>query len=181
MKHRVQESEARIQPRHWTSGCAWTRKLETGGDADGSHRGGRAPERWAKAGGRAGLSKRKWAGRLKFARFGPLKGAKNRLRPPSPTLIFPGGAWNRYGKRSAGVLEYWGAERAGKRRARNYAEKITRCYGFFREVPRKFAQIRAVFTRCLASQARHKLGSPNGLFACAKRGRIFTGESFFYK
>ena len=61
-----------------------------------------------------------------------------------------------------------------------------------RDVSRKFAQIKAVVTRCyallrvgpfldanLASQARHKLGAPSGLFACAKRGHIVTGGTNF--
>jgi hypothetical protein len=34
-------------------------------------------------------------------------------------------------------------------------------------------------TRFLASQARHKLDAPSGLFACAKRGRIVTGGANF--
>ena len=48
-----------------------------------------------------------------------------------------------------------------------------------RESSRKFAQIRPVIPRCLASQARHKLDAPSGLFACAKRGRIVTGGTLF--
>jgi hypothetical protein len=61
------------------------------------------------------------------------------------------GAWNPYGKWSAGVLEYWGQRLLGSGgRARNYAEKITGFYAFFRGFPRFYAQIRAVFTRFYA-------------------------------
>ena len=66
-----------------------------------------------------------------------------------------------------------------QRRVWIYAEKITGFYAFFRDFPRFYAQIGAVFTRFLASQARHELDAPKGLFACAKRGRIFTGGTNF--
>ncbi len=59
----------------------------------------------------AGVAGRSRAGtRLKdskppaSAHLNPLKTALARLGPPSPTLIFPSGAWNQYGKWSAGVL-----------------------------------------------------------------------------
>src|SRR5882724_2386486 len=61
------------------------------------------------------------------------------------------------------------------------ARESADCFTKLREVSRKFAQIRAVVTRCLASQARHKLGAPSGLFACAKRGRIVTGGTNFLR
>jgi len=58
------------------------------------------------------------------------------------------------------------------------ARILRKNYAFFRGFPRFSAQIRAVITRFLASQARRKLDAPSGLFACAKRGRIFTGGTF---
>src|SRR5882672_744168 len=50
----------------------------------------------------------------------------------------------------------------GARTARTYAGKVTGFYAKLRESSRKFAQIRAVVTRCLASQARHKMGAQVG-------------------
>src|SRR5258708_4081962 len=54
----------------------------------------------------------------------------------------------------------------GETKMREMLRVFTRKSAKFHETPRKFAQIRAVVTRCLASQARHKLGAPSGLFAC---------------
>jgi hypothetical protein len=59
------------------------------------------------------------------------------------------------------------------------SQNISDFYAIFREISRFYAQIMAVFTRFLASQARHKLDAPCRLFACAKRGRIVTGETLF--
>jgi len=87
------------------------------------------------------------------------------------------------GKWSEGVLESWESQPAWRRRGvsrkklRVFAGKCAKVRG----VSRKFAQNRAVNPRCLASQARHKLDAPSGLFACAKRGRIVTGESNFLR
>jgi hypothetical protein len=65
MKHRIQNFEYTIQPRHRTSGCAWTLKLEKGDDAvggtpSGSDRDGRAPRK-ARSNGRHEALKREKA------------------------------------------------------------------------------------------------------------------------
>jgi hypothetical protein len=80
-------------------------------------------------------------------------------------------------------MEWWSIGVMGKPTclavARIFAGKITDCYAKFHESSRKFAQIRPVNPRCLASQARHKLDAPSGLFAYAKRGRIVTDKANF--
>ncbi len=78
---------------------------------------------------------------IKTARFGPLKGAIARLRPPSPTWIFWRGKRREENHRDTearsqdGDAEGESLGRCGKRpyRAlvRNYAGKITGCYGLF--------------------------------------------------
>jgi hypothetical protein len=55
-----------------------------------------------------------------------------------------------------------------------------------REIFRPFPVFSTIFrtdqarnSAMLASQARHKLDAPSGLFACAKRGRAFPGGTNF--
>ncbi len=60
--HRMRNPEYRIQPRHRTSGCAWTRKLEKGDAAVGAtptagDRDGRDPRKVGK-GGKWGVGRR---------------------------------------------------------------------------------------------------------------------------
>jgi hypothetical protein len=65
----------------------------------------------------------------------------------------PSGAWNQYGKWSAGVLEWWSIVGGGcrnRRTRRASAELCGKKCGFFRDVSRKFAQNRAVIPRCYA-------------------------------
>jgi hypothetical protein len=82
--------------------------------------------------------------------------------------------------RKFGFLSQTGLRtKRGKSRVWTLAGKSAGCYAKVRDVSRKFAQIMPVNPRWLASQARHKLGAPYGLFACAKRGRIVTGGTFF--
>jgi hypothetical protein len=59
-----------------------------------------------------------------------------------------GGVLECCGKWGAGVLEYWRERRECG--LRTYAGKNTGFYAMFHESPRKFAQIRAVVTRCYA-------------------------------
>jgi hypothetical protein len=101
------------------------------------------------------------------------------------------------GKWSAGVSEYWGSriERTATtprpsppeaERAKRSLDPIwgssgvdlcgKKC-GFLRIFPRFFTILLTDQGRNLASQARHELDAPNGLFAGAKRGRDIT---YFY-
>jgi len=88
-------------------------------------------------------------------------------------------AWNQGG--GGGVREYWsiGEEAADIDTRAKLFGKITDFYAVFHDFPHFYAQIRAVFTRCLASQARHEMGAPSGLFAYAKCGRIVTGGTLY--
>ena len=81
-----------------------------------------------------------------------------------------------------GILESWESQPAWRWRgvSRKKLRVFTGKCAKVRGVSRKFAQNRAVNPRCLASQARHKLDAPSGLFAGAKRGRIFTGKTHFF-
>jgi hypothetical protein len=97
-----------------------------------------------------GASGREWSNRRSSARLNVPKTALARLGPASPTLIFserakrrgftaePSGAWNQYGKWSAGVLEYWGAE-ATEASCVDFRGKN---YGFLRIFPRFFTIFR---------------------------------------
>ena len=86
MKTRIQHPEHRIQPRHKTSGCAWTRKLEKGEDTVG-WRPGRPSGDWnqcAETGrnrAKVGLSGFK---RAEYAEFAPRKCLITRFNPLQP-------------------------------------------------------------------------------------------------
>src|SRR5882724_10262701 len=131
---------------------------------------------WEKAVGTAVFS------RIFSHLFPPFRSISH-LFPPFPTSFLFYGQAERVGKWSVGLSERWG-DRSGKTRragGRIYAGKSADCCAKVHESSRKFAQYRPVNPRCLASQARHKLDAPSGLFACAKRGRIVTGGSLFFE
>jgi hypothetical protein len=100
---KMRKTEDRSQPRHGTSGCAWTRKLERVHETDASRGDDRAPERWEKVEegglkvGKGGLETRFFPSVWDFF---PALPTISRHFPPFPTSIFilwPSGDWIQYG------------------------------------------------------------------------------------
>jgi hypothetical protein len=177
MKHRIQNSDDRIQPRHGMSGCVWTRKFENGGgERDlrprrGEFCPGGGGKRWFGSGKRG----EKMAKGSRFSRLFPAFPGISRLFPlsfflsemnmkirptPCPLPNWEGGVYWAIIPRASladllcpGLLSVapMGLSIAALRAVdRIYAEKSSDCCAKVRDVSRKFAQIRAVIPRCYA-------------------------------
>jgi len=143
MKHRIQNSVYRIQPRHKTSGWRAKRSLEP--------RWGSGEETPKAGANGVGCGKRREKVAV-FFRIAASFPASSQHFPAFPTFSH----LNLFlAKRRRFTAEAQRRRGSGEgSRARNYARNVVTkvhessdCYGLLREVTRKFAQIRAVVTR----------------------------------
>ena len=156
MKHRIQNSEHRTQPRHGTSGCARTRKLESvknaprgedvigGGEVPSSLQGG---PKWEKVG---------WRARILSAFIGSFHVLTDIIAQNRPVITrflayyrsepFSDANWFFKPHEIGAPVDL----SAGAKRGREKLRIVTHCYAKFHESARKFAQIRPVNPRCYA-------------------------------